>query len=303
MSYQNIKLEFFYWRKAFFEYKKGFKYFKNRYFLAVKILKKAEVLERPINTDNLSVHILSCHRHLIMLIWSLASFYQVMDAFGELYVHSDGTLNKKDKKILNKFFPSARIIEPQEFLEEYRGALEKYPLIKEFRFDYPQFFLLKKLIDPYFVSDKKRRLIIDSDLIWFKKPEIIEENINSQKSLMMQGRVGAQANHVYFKDGSRLVDKLANYNSGIVLYAKENFNLGRLIEFLEKIDLNRKENEHFIEQAGYAYSLDNLHGLPEGDYQIKDAARQQTIVKHYTAPRRPWFYLEGLELLKNKFLN
>ena len=304
MNLKKLKLELFYIRKAFLKYKKGFKYLANKYFLTPEILKLNKILEKPINSNDLSVHVLTSHRDLIMLIWALGSFYQNTETIGQLFIHSDGSITDRDKKVIKRFFPNALIIEPKEFLEKKSFELDKYPVINKLRKEYPDFFLLKKLIDPYFASESKFHLIIDSDVLWFNRPLEIEEGIKAGKSLMMQGLVGeGEPNYVYFKDGSKLEDKLANLNSGIVLYQKENFNLEKLTEYFEKFDLSNSKNKHFIEQAGYAYCLKELTGLPPSKYQIQDLLNESTTVRHYTSPKRPLFYIEGLEFLKNKLLD
>ncbi len=84
----------------------------------------------------------------------------------------------------------------------------------------------------------------------------------------------------------------------IVLYKKENFNLGKLNDYLEKIDEDRGENYHFIEQAAYAYCLDNLMSLPEDKYVIKKDLNSDITVIHYTSPRRPLFFVEAVEKIK-----
>ena len=96
---QQFKLEFFYLRKAIFEYHRGLKYFYNRYFLAPNILKADKVLEGSINNENLSLHVLTHHQGLSMTLWSLASFYDKSGITGKLFIHDDGTLTEKDKKI------------------------------------------------------------------------------------------------------------------------------------------------------------------------------------------------------------
>ncbi len=168
MNIRAVKLELFYIRKAFFTYRRGFKYLINKYFLAPRILKVKKVLEKPINHQDLSIHILSSHRDLINLVWALASFYKNAGISGQLYIHSDGSLNNEDQKLLKIFFPSALVIRPDDFLKRHLADLESYPLIKKFRTEYQKLFLLKKLIDPYFVSSSKLHLIIDTDLLWFK---------------------------------------------------------------------------------------------------------------------------------------
>lgn len=304
MNLKKIKREIFYLKKAFLEYHQGWSYLKNRYFLAPKILKLNKILEKPINNHDLSIHVLTGQRDLILLIWALASFYNVAENIGQLYVHSDGSLSDYDIKLLNKFFPSAKIIDPNIFVKEYASQLDQYPIIKKFRTNYPDFFLVKKLIDPYFVSNRPKRLIIDSDLLWFKTPKIIDQSISGEsRSLMMQGVLVGEGNFVRFKDGSKLSHDLAHFNSGIVLYHKHNFDLKKLVEYFEKIDDQVKSNRHFIEQAGYAYCLKDLVGLPQDQYQIKGKLSDATVVKHFTAPRRLLFYTEGLEIMKDKFLN
>lgn len=300
MNLKKAKLEFFYLRKSFLEYQQGFKYLKNKYWLAKKILDQNKIFEKEINFEQLSIHLLTGRSHLIMLLWSLASFYQQMKIIGPLYIHSDGSLLKQDIDLIRKFFPNVRIIGPEEFLSANQDKLAKYPVIKKFRTEYSQFFLLKKLIDPYFASDKKFRLIIDSDLIWFQEPKEIEREIKNecQDSLMADNN---NLCPVYFKDGIKLSDEKASYNSGMVLYQKENFDLRKLTDYLEKIDLNHFQNRHFIEQAGYASCLENLKKLP-ASYTIAGDLNKNVIMKHYTSPRRPLFYIEGIEKLRDNLL-
>lgn len=292
---QQLKLEFFYLRKAFFEYRHGFKYIYNKLFLAPKILKLDKILEKPINNGNLSVHVLTHHQGLIMTLWSLASFYNQSGIVGELFIHNDGTLTEEDKNIFIKFFPTARIVAAGEIIKT--NYFDNYPFIKKFRTERQKYFLLKKIIDTYFLSDKEIRLIIDADLLWFKRAaELLTEiENNCPNSLMMANN---SLSYVYFKNGEKLNQKLASYNSGIVLYRRDNFDLIKLEEYLSKIDENKKDNNHFIEQAGFARCLNNLKKLDEKKYIINEMADKEIVVKHYTSPKRPLFYIEGLEKMK-----
>lgn len=293
---QKLKLEFFYLRKAFFEYCHGFKYIYNKLFLAPKILETNKILEKPINNFDLSTHLLTCHKDLTMTLWSLASFYKMSVEIGQLYIHNDGTLTVKDKNILKNFFPNAKIVEADEITKG--NYLANHSLLKRFREGNNSYFLLKKIIDTYFLSDKKYHLIIDTDLLWFKDPTevTVEIRCGCQNSVMVANN---SFGYVYFKDGEKLNQELASYNSGIVLYGRDNFDLAKLEEYLGKIDENKKENNHFIEQAGFAWCLKNLKKLDEKKYTIKEAVNEETTVRHYTSPRRPLFYIEGLEKIKD----
>ena len=293
-----VKLEFFYLKKAFFNNRLGFKYIKNKFFLAPKILKYSIPLDKEIKNYNLSVHILSCHSDLVMLCWSLFSFYQSFLVVGQLYIHSDGSLTENDQTLLKRIFPQVIIIKPQA-VEKYLEKLDGFPEIRKYRFDKSQFFLMKKLIDPYLVSSTEQRLVIDSDLLWFKQPQEIEAEIakNSEHSLMMTNNTETP---VFFKDSLKISDSLARYNSGVVLYNYKNFNLQKLENYLVRFDPANKRNNQFIEQAGYATCLENLKALSKLHYNIADEYNHEMIMKHYTSPKRVLFYAEGLGILKNK---
>jgi len=299
MKAKQLKLEFFYLRKAFFEYRHGISYIRNKYLFAKKILLLNMPLDHAPTRDDLSVHVLTCHRDMVMLAWSLASYYRVGKVFGELFIHDDGSLTGEDKATINKLFPHAQLTGTREFLDDYKEDLAAYPLIREWRAK-PRFFLLKKLIDQYFVSQKPLRLVIDSDLLWFAQPSDLEKMFESWQvpSLMIQNNMPAP---VFFKDGTAIDERLASFNSGIVLYHRDNFSLDRLIEYLSRVDESDSRNVHFIEQAGFAFCLSKLSALSIDRYHIKGDVMPQTIVKHYTSPRRPLIYIEGIPRL-HKFI-
>ena len=296
MTFKRLKLEVFFLKKAFFQYHAGWRYIYSKFFLVNTILKSG-IIETPISNHDLSMHILTSHKDMKMMLWSLASFYKVFKNPGQLYIHSDGSVTSQDREMLKKFLPTASVVDSNNFARDFGNQLDQHQTIKKFRTEYQQYFLLKKLIDPYLVSDKQYHLIIDTDLLWYKTPAEIETAINQGciKSLMMPSPIPT---YVYFKDG-RLAENLAMKNSGIVLYAKKNFNLNKLAEYLTKIDTANLENNHFIEQAGYAYCLDSLEDLPKDTYIIKESVTANTIMRHYTSPRRPLFYIEGLEKFKS----
>lgn len=297
MKLKQYKLEIFYLRKAFFEYHHGISYIRNKYLFSKKILAVTSPLDHAPTRDDLSVHVLTCHRDMVMLCWSLASYYRVGRVFGELFIHDDGSLTENDKSVIRTLFPHAQLVDSRAFLDDYKQELSAYPVIREWRAK-PRFFLLKKLIDQYFVSQKPLRLVIDSDLLWFAQPHDLEKTFESWQvpSLMIQNNAPAP---VFFKNGAAIDERTASFNSGIVLYHRDSFDVNRLVEYLSRVDESDNRNVHFIEQAAFAYCLRNLSALPVTQYHIKGAVTPQTIVKHYTSPRRPLIYIEGIPRLQS----
>ncbi len=298
---KKIKLDFFHIRKAFFAYGQGWAYLYYRYIVAPKILRLKTPLDRPISYPDFSIHILTCHRDLLMFVWSLASFYRHSDIVGQVVVHDDGSLTASDQALIKRLFPSVDIRQTSDFLKDYQSNLNNYPILNDFRANYKNF-SFKKLIDPYFVSIKSFRLVVDSDLFWFRSPIVIKQALNgsNDKSLMQQNNIPI---YVSFKDGSIVADYLAQANSGIVFYRRENFDLEKLREFFDKLDTNIEKNLHFADQLGYAYSLKNLSFLPSEIYPIKSPWTDEVSIKHYTGPRRSLFYVEGVKRLAKEILN
>lgn len=278
-------------RKAFLEYRAGWRYLRNRFFLAPKILRSGRVLARPATRPDLSVHILTSRQDMILAVWSLASFYAVSSVIGKLYIHDDGTLRSGDRAALKKLFPDCQLVASAAFLDDYAAPLRNFPvLFSEFRQKYPQYFSFKKIIDPYVVSDKPWRLILDGDILWFRDPvELRNALANPAKpSLMQYNNAEILGTH---------------YNAGIILYHKDNFDIPKFIDFLDKLDTSDPGQMRFADQLGHAAALRNLSALSAGRYTIKERVTPNTAARHYTGPRRPKFYIEGLGILKDKFLS
>lgn len=293
MILKNFKTELYFIKKAY-KRKKVKKYLFNKYLIANNIYDN-KIIEKDVNCDNFSIHVLTGSKAMTMFLWSMKSFYQVLTKVGQLYIHDDGTFNDSDIKIFNKYFPNAIIVRPKDIFKKQTGKMNKYPEIKKFRHD-NDIIYLRKFIDPYFISDKEYRLIIDNDLIWFQNPLEIENVVekNLKTSFMTKDKSNKP---IHFKDGTTFG---GGYNSGIDFYHQDSFSMDILKEYLYKVDLEHKEIR-FIEQAGYAYCLQNLELLPYERYTIRGGYKE-AVVKHYTGPRRELFYAEGIEVMKDKLL-
>lgn len=274
--------------RAFLKYGfKGFSYAYWRYIMAPKILKHKKPLQQKPTRDDFSVHMLVGSRDFLMGCWSIASFLRVMPEMGDLCIHSDGTLTKVQSDILKRLFPYVRIENTQTFLANHADLLNQYTTLKQFRETYTRFQI--RIIDQHFLSGKKYRLFLDSDLIWFREPkEIIDAlRANIPSPLMMSN---GEYVRMEFKDGSLTDDTVSRPNGGIVLYREDQMDMGRMQEFLKKADYLHKR---FGDQAWMAWTLRPAL-LPEEVYIIKGTLTPSIIVRHYTNPSRLKFYFYGL---------
>lgn len=281
--------------RAFARYGQGFRYIWFRFWIAPKILLVQRALSKPVTHASLSMHMLFGKRDFLMALWSLASFYRVSSMIGKLYVHSDGTLTERHEAILMRLFPEAVFVTPGEIMTRFHEFFETHPDLKLFRLRYTKF-QAKKLLDPFLISTVSDRLVLDSDILWFQNPTELQSAVDSglTQAVMMSDRTGGgERSYVTFKDGSRISEEIASYNSGITLYKKKQFNLRKFSAYLKKVDyLGAK----FTDQACYAtIFLPNLVRLSEERYIIKGTLTEHIVARHYTNPSRAKFYIYGLD--------
>lgn len=292
---KNLKSHLYYIYLSFTRYRKGFFYLWMRYVVAPRIVRFEGILEKPVTHPELSMHMLFGARDFLIALWSLASYFSHSRIIGTLYLHSDGSLTACHRTILARLFPSAHFIDARTILETHKEFFVAHPTLAEFRKNYKKF-QSKKLLDPYLSSPAPYRLILDSDMLWFKHPTELEENISLPHpySTMMSDGDGDFA-YVTFKDGTIISEEIASYNSGVTFYAKQAFDLRALEAYIESVDYM---HSRFTDQACYATILKpTLKMLPKDRYIIKGTLTEKIVMRHYTSPSRAKFFIYGLNFM------
>ncbi len=290
-----------------------FFYLYYRFLAGPKIRGRREPIDSEGLSDEYSIHLLCSHSDLTMMLWSLASWYAVVPESGQVYIHEDGSFTDTDRKLLAILLPQAKLI---RFADAFKMAREKwllnYPEALKYREsaekDKSHIYAVK-LIDPRFVGQAPIKLILDTDLLWFLKPEeLLTSLLLGKTPFAMMGHAGENAETVHmdfeFQDHSLLPPLLDNLNSGVVGYHIKDFQLKDLDKFCSLRGENT--NPHFIEQAGYAWILSQnkpFTFLNKDQYHIKHAVHRNTVMKHYTSPRREYFWHEGVRILSKTILD
>lgn len=288
--------ELYYIRRAWAYYKKLGPYLRMRFVVGPRILKSEKPLDRPVLDGSYSVHFLCSHRDLLLLVWSLKSWHDVVSRSAQVYIHEDGSFTARDRAHIARLFPHAAIVDHDGSTEQARSQwLKASPKARSYRTNEANV-LMVKLIDPYFTGNAPMRLILDTDMLWFAEPTDILAALAGRVDMpfMMKARQGI----FRLGDGTDMPQELSDLNSGIVGYRTGDFDLGMVEEFFTK---GTKYN-HFIEQACYAWVLSKKSGVIPLDpkkYVIKEDAAG-SVMKHFTGPRREEFWFEGVALLSSK---
>ncbi len=140
----------------------------------------------PTGSDapSFELHALLGHRHVGMCLWSVKSFLHCAGRKYHVVLHDDGTLSQSDRQLLEEHLPQVTIITRQDADAIMREKLANYPNATEYRFtkletsnhrgvNYDMFIMALILFDLNLVTNAKKIMIMDIDVLFFRKPSEI----------------------------------------------------------------------------------------------------------------------------------
>lgn len=259
---------------------------------------------RPHESVDASIHLLissktwSC---AILCLWSLEVASGVRWTF---YVHDDGTVPAAGKRRLLKRFPEAIWISREEADQYASKKLVKYPVCFRQR---QQHNYLMKVTDSLLFNDGGPFVILDADIIFYRKPtEICEWAVSSKdKFLYMSDNKEAyclQRNELKELIG---IEPAVLLNAGICCVPENAMDLDFCESVLAKIE---KKTMHpmFFDQTLLALvsGKTSSKSLPD-TYEISWSflRKHGAICRHYVGPAKfDLLYMEGpASLLFSKF--
>lgn len=249
------------------------------------------------NHEQCEIHILTSSTDWQNACWALRSFYCATGAAYALYIHDDGTLPVSAVGSIKRQFPEAYILEKHQADKEVLPWLGQYPLSYKFRTTNP---LAQKVFDSMFYGCAPRILLLDSDVLFFNRPQrLLEIAESSQFRKNCANEDVASAYTVSPVDverlcGFTLVDR---FNSGLCVLQRESLSVAWFEEFLSIPDV--MSHPWRVEQTLFALAS-SRYGcelLPsEYSVSLKPGVEERPC-KHYVGAIREWFYSEGIPYL------
>ncbi len=274
-----------------------FNYFKYRFF-GENILSK---LPRPHENreSNFSVHMLCQEPDVAMVEWSIRSFLKHSGFSPRIVIHDDGTMTKRSAELLEKRIPNLQVL----FKADARKALQANPgytpLVR--KFDEQGHKVSLQLIDCYLLSDTEKVMLLDGDVLFFKKPAEVIDFIENKTPFdaMVSKQYGTYDLKVKkeYSEKHRLIERLGGFmNPGLIVINKSAFPQEKFIEFLENTE--RPYGDYFLPMSGWGSLIAqvNYSFFSEDRYIMKGRPNEHTVMKHFTGPRRHEFYAYGIEL-------
>lgn len=300
--FRKIKKELFFICKLLtnrYKLSNYFSYFKYRFFSGL-LLAKLPVYKCQ-SQDDFSVHILCQEEDVNMVEWSVRSFLKYSGLCPRIIIHDDGTMTEKSARLLENRFNNLKVLFKREAIAALQKNSEFKGKIKDFSERGHK--VIIQLIDIFLLSNTAKIMLLDGDVLFFKKPEEIVNfvNGNSNCDALMSRQYGSYDLKVadYYLNKYKLTEREAGFmNPGIILFNKASISVERFIEFFEHT--KRKPDDYFLPMSGWGCLLSqiNYRFLSEDVYIMKGRPNENTVAKHFTSPRRHEFYAYGIELAR-----
>lgn len=254
--------------------------------------------------DRCEIHAMTSGVDWLNLIWALKSFYAVSQRRYKLCIHEDGSVEDGAIDRLKTHFPCARVIRRADADRRLAAKLAGYPRCAEFR---RTNLLSPKVFDPAEYLEAGRMLLLDSDVLFFRAPDVLLHRIddpqyqaNSFNPDCASGYTISPSDALSFLG----LELAARVNSGLGLVHPQSMRLDWIEEFLGAPGLVAG---HFwrIEQTLFALASSRygVELLPD-DYAVHlGKGIGPGPCRHYVGAVRHLMYSEGMRrLVREGFL-
>lgn len=146
------------------------------------------LLTRPCVTGeefpHFEIHVLLGHNHVGMTLWSIKSLLHHSGRRYAVVLHEDGSLTDDDVSLLKEHLVNARVVRKTVANDLIRKKLEHLPNSMKYRFSpketsdhrgvkYDMHIFALRLFDFNLLTDAKKILVLDCDVLFFRKPQQI----------------------------------------------------------------------------------------------------------------------------------
>ena len=236
------------------------------------------------DATDFEVHILTCHRDLLDALWCLKTFCHFSDTRPAIVIHDDGTLGAGDFETLLQHLPGCRIIRRADADAEIAEFLSAYPHGRRFRLR-TDFHCALKLFDAFHFARADKLLLLDSDLLFFRRPVELLQRIAAGRPFFQRDYQDAYARP---RDALEAVFGMAiepMVNAGLMFLRRRHYsdNIDLIEHYLGMATAAPVRDVNRHEQTLHAMLLSKYGAAPLGDgYQLSNRAAitDRTVAHH-----------------------
>ncbi len=291
------------WRRLQRDWKRGFAATWHDRFVSRRILDwRNPYADQP--REQIPVHVLTGGDNWLMATWMLASWFHFTQRNWRVIIHDDGHLPPEARSAFVKLAPGVRGVSAVEADRPVLEALNEHPACREYRLAHP---LARKIFDVPILTQSNRFIILDSDLLFFRKPEAILRWCAEGAGQCWFNRHVNQAmpisrSQVRAKLG---IDMWHQVNSGLCLIDRDAIDFALCERALRETTLMDKHISQ-VEQTLFAIcaSARGRGGLLPDEYEVSDAPNSSpnAVARHYASSSRDRFFADGMKRVKKDLL-
>jgi hypothetical protein len=272
-----------------------------------QILDKCRTLPEANSDDSFPhVHVLAGEEQWLMATWMLASFLHFTDHPWNIHIHDDGTLSDHAIDELSRLFEGIKIVRRGDADAEMAQTLSMYPRCAEYRAAHP---LGIKCFDIPHMAKGNRFLLLDSDVLFFKRPDQILEWAADDNDVRIWFNQDPQEPSSLSSEQCRSdlgFELWSQVNSGLCLLHKDAIRFSNFEQWLElgaiKNGIAWRTEQTLLALGASRHGKGGL--LPEiYEVSLGKTRSNQAVARHYVGAVRDRFYAEGIPDLKGQLLN
>jgi hypothetical protein len=251
--------------------------------------------------SSVEVHLLTSARDWMCAAWALASFVHATGRRWNMAIHDDGTLGDEARRMLRALFSSARIKDRKEADAEMETRLAGHPRCLEYRRSHP---LALKLFDCTMLAGAERLVLLDSDLVFFRRPDEVLEWVKTGKPDCMFNPDFQDA-YCLSRESARerlQVDLHPRINTGLSLLPRGVVDIDFCEQSMADASLSTKDSIAWREQTLLALcaSRYGTTRLLSERYEVhfEPWMSEDAITRHYVGDIRPLYYAEAIWKLR-----
>lgn len=248
----------------------------------------------PPGAPRFEPHLLSGRRFAYQsafCLWTLAQHSRCSLA---PVIYDDGSLDSADRALLARLFPLTRFVSKPEAKAKLDARLppDRFPFLRDRWERYPN---IRKLTDPH-VGAHGWKLIIDSDLLFFRAPALLVTWAQNPTSPLHA--VDFETSYGYSRPlleslaGAPLAERV---NVGLCGLNSDELDWEKL-EFWCRALIEREGTHYYLEQALVALLVAGRHCIvaPASDYvtlpRLPEVQDCRAVMHHYVANSKSWYF-------------
>ena len=243
-----------------------------------------------------SVHLLVSSKTWKMGLLAVLSLEYFSGKRWKIFLHEDGSVDEKATNCIRRKLPGVRFVSRKEADESVDKLLVDYPACRRNRSRHNLFL---KFFDPIGFAPKDKYLILDSDLFFYRRPDLLLDWAQGDEKACYYNKdvkevYALPRDNIERVMGVRLWE---SFNSGLLCICRDAINLD-LGERLLTVFESEAPHPQFFEQTLYALcaSAFNKGGPLPPEYEITwNIFRSPgSVCRHYVGPAKfDHLYFEG----------